>query len=229
MMRNYNYKEYISLVENINDKIFQEYMKMENELIINIKNSKEKTFIDLGAGYGRLTPIFEKIARNIISIEINPKMLSELKRRNSRLNNAKTIEGDVSELSFLLKNQDIKKPVLLMVQNTIGVIEGSKNKKVLEEMRKIAKENNGEIIISFCRAEALRTWGIKFYNSINKMSGKPDMNKTNFDIWIFVSKTGYISKWRNKKEIEEIKNFFEGKILHEIWTDNFCILHIGFS
>lgn len=228
-MRHYNYKDYISLVENIDDEIFQEYIRIENKLIKNIKNSKDKTFIDLGAGYGRLTPIFEKIARNIISIEINPEMLLELKRRNSILNNAKTIEGDVSELSFLLKNQDVKKPVLLMVQNTIGVIEGGRDKKVLDGMKKIAKQNNGEIIISFCRAEALRTWGIKFYNSIKKMSGKPDMDKTNFSTGIFVSKTGYISKWRNKKEIEEIKKFFGGKILHEVWTDNFCILHIGFS
>ncbi len=228
-MREYNYKDYISLVENIDDEIFQEFMNMENELITNIKNSKNKTFIDLGAGYGRLTPILKKIAGNIISIEINPEMLLELKRRNSRLNNAKTIEGDVSELSFLLKNQDVKKPVLLMVQNTIGVIEGGRNKKVLEEMKKIAKENNGEIIISFCRNEALRTWGIKVYNSIKKMSGEIDMDKTNFNTGIFVSKTGYISKWRNKKEIEEIKKFFEGKILHEIWTDNFCILHIEFN
>lgn len=227
-MRSYTDKQYIKLVENIDDQILQSMMKKEIEIIKQVKNSKEKTFIDLGAGHGRLTPILGEIAKNIISIEINPNMLNELKRRNSKFDNSEIILGDITKLSQELKEKELQNPVLLLIQNTLGTIEG-KWKKVLEEMKKVAKDNEGEIIISFFRVESLKNWGAKLYTKTKEMTGEVNMDKTNFQKGEMITSTGYTSKWRSKEEIKEIINFLDGELIKDFWTDNWVILHINFN
>jgi len=123
-MRKYTAEKYIKLVENINDAILQSQMKAEIGVISKVKDSKNKTFIDLGAGHGRILPDLARIARNVISIEINPGMLVELRKRTKMYKNAVAIKGDIQELSKLLKKLDVKNPVLMLTQNTLGTIEG---------------------------------------------------------------------------------------------------------
>jgi ubiquinone/menaquinone biosynthesis C-methylase UbiE len=227
-MRKFTAQQYIKLVENTNDGILQSHMKAEIGIISQVKDSKTKTFIDLGAGHGRILPDLAKIARNVISIECNPHMLVELKKRTKKYNNASVIEGDMQELAMLLENADIQNPVLLLMQNTLGTIEGD-YKKVLSEMKTVAQKYKGEVIISFFRQEALKEWGIKFYSTVKRMVGEPDLEKTDFENGLFVSKTGYTSKWWNASEIEEIKNSFNGKAMKEVLTPNFVIIHIAFK
>ena len=43
---------------------------------------------------------------------------------------------------------------------------------------------------------------------------------------LFVSKTGYTSKWRSDEEILEIVEFLGMKVETEIRKDEFCILHL---
>jgi SAM-dependent methyltransferase len=224
-MRKYTAEKYIELVENIDDDILQSHMRAEIEVISKVQNAKNKTFIDLGAGYGRVLPNLVKIAKNVISIELNPSMLIELKKRTKRYKNAIVIEGDICKLSHLLKKANIQKPVLLLLQNTLGTIEGD-YKKVLSEMKLIGKKYNGEIIISLFRQESLKNWGMKLYSKIKEMVGEPDLQKTNFKRGIFVSKTGYTSKWWNSKEINKLKIFLGGEIVNEICTPQFCVIHI---
>jgi len=154
-MRKYTAEKYIELVENIDDDILQSHMKAEIKVISKVKDSKNKTFIDLGAGHGRVLPDLAKIARNVISIEINPDMLEELKKRTEMHKNATLIKGDIQELSKLLEKADIKNPVLLLLQNTLGTIEGD-YKKVLSEIKIVAQKYRGEIIISLFRQESLK-------------------------------------------------------------------------
>ncbi len=225
-MRKYTAEQYIKLVENIDDPILQSYMKAEIEVISQIEDSKTKTFIDLGAGHGRIIPNLVKIARNVISIDFNPSMLVELKRRTKMYENASVIEGDIQEFSRLLENADVQNPVLLIIQNTLGTIEGD-HKKVLSEMKVVAKRYEGEVIISLFRQEALKDWGIKLYATIKEMVGEPDLEKTDLEKGLFVSKTGYTSKWWTPAEIKEIKDFFGGKKMKEILTPNFAIIHIS--
>lgn len=226
-MRKYTAKKYVNFVENIKDAILQNHMKAEIKEIRNVKDSKNKTFIDLGAGYGRILHVLTEIARNVISIDINPDMLSELKRRTKKHENTEVIDGDITKLSILLQNKEVQRPVLLLLQNTLGTIEGDW-KKVLFEMKKVAKERGGEIIISLFRQESLRSWGINLYSLISELVGEPDLEKTDVSKGLFVSKTGYTSKWWNKKEIENIKKYFGDKVINEIWTKEYYIIHIGF-
>jgi len=225
-MRKYTAEQYIKLVENIDDSILQSHMKAEIEVISQVKDSKTKTFIDLGAGHGRILPDLVRIVRNVISIELNPDMLVELKRRTEIYNNASVVEGNMQELSKLLAKSDVQNPVLLIIQNTLGTIEGD-YKKVLSEMKAVAQKYKGEIIISLFRQETLKEWGIKLYTKIKDMVGEPDLEKTDLEKGLFVSKTGYASKWWTSAEIKEIKDFFGGKIMKEVLTPNFAIIHIS--
>lgn len=227
-MRKYTAEKYIKLVENINDAILQSQMKAEIDVISKVKDSKNKTFIDLGTGHGRILPDLAKIARNVISIEINPGMLVELRKRTKMYKKAVVIEGDIQELSKLLRKLDVKNPVLMLTQNTLGTIEGD-YKKVLSEMKIVAKKYRGEIIISLLRQESLKSWGMKLYQEIKEMVGEPDLLKTNFNKGLFVSKTGYESKWWSLAEIKGIKNYFGGEIVNEISTPHFITVHISLS
>ncbi|MEC8339836.1 MAG: methyltransferase domain-containing protein [Nanoarchaeota archaeon] len=227
-MRTYTDKEYIELVEKTSEPILQKQISLEIKEILDVKNSNEKTFIDLGAGHGRVLPTLSKVARDVISVEINPKMIPELEKRSREFENAKMIVGDLTELSKVLENETLKKPVLLLLQNTLGTIEGDWE-KVLLEMKKVAENNFGEIIISLFCSEELSSWGVSsLYPSIAKMIGNPDLEKTDFENGLFVSESGYTSKWRSREEIESIKEFFQGELVREISTKEFKILHIRY-
>lgn len=179
-MRDYTADKYRELVEEWSDPDFQDWQKTELDIITGVSDAENKTFIDLGAGYGRLTPGIARIARNVISIEINPGMLGELKRRSATYENAVVIQGDMQELVELLKNQDVKNPVLLLLQNTLGTIEG-KYKNVLSAMEEAAAKYQGEIIISLLKQEAQKDFGLRLYTHIQEMTGEPDLEKTDFE------------------------------------------------
>ena len=207
-------EKYIKLVEKTKDPILQEYMKTEIDYIIrNVQNAASKTFIDVGAGYGRVIPQLSKLARNIIAVEIDKKMVGELKKRVKKLSNVTVVEGDVNQLTRLLKgcSDIIKKPVLLSLQNTLGTAIGDPY-KIVSEMKKVAIMKNGEIVLSLFCQESLKSWGIKMYAGIQSMVGKIDSQKTDFYRGIFMSKTGYKSKWWTAKERDDFKKKLNGKI-----------------
>lgn len=225
-MRVYTADKYSRLVEKMDDPVFQEYEKAELDLIRQIDDLKSKTLIDLGAGYGRVLTSVAPLARNFISIELNPGMLSGLKARTAQHPNAIVIEGDIQNLSQLLKGQDMHNPVLLILQNTLGTIEGG-YRKVLSEMKVVAKRYSGEVVVSLLRQEALKSWGVpSFYAKCREMVGEPDLEKTDLEKGLFVSKTGYTSKWWSAREVEELKRFFGGTLVKEVKTPYYTILHI---
>jgi len=227
-MRAYTADKYFEYVENFNDPVFQSWQKTEGDIISQVKNSKSKTFIDLGAGYGRVLRVIASAAKNVLAIEINPGMLKELRRRSMEYSNIKVIGGDMQNLLDLLESEEVKNPVLLLLQNSLGTIEGD-YKKILAEMKKAATRYGGEIIISLLRQEALKDFGMKLYTHIAPMTGDPDLEKTDFEKGLFVSKTGYTSKWWTLADIEEIRKYFGGKVIKEIKTPEFYILHTSLT
>lgn len=225
-MRQYTAEEYFQLVENFDDPIFQSWQKTEADIVSKAKDSKNKTFIDLGAGYGRVLELLAEISRNVIAVEINPDMFSRLIEHAKGYKNTEVFEGDIQNLSNILQRSNVQSPILLLLQNTLGTIEGD-YRKVLSEMKKVATEYKGEIIISLLKQGALKDFGMKLYTHIAPMTGSPDLEKTDFDKGLFVSKTGYESKWWTPGEIKEIKRNFGGKIINEAQTETFYILHLS--
>jgi SAM-dependent methyltransferase len=225
-MRKFTPGKYRRLLELTNDQILRAHMAAELEIINSIEHPQEKTFIDLGAGYGRLTGHLAGIAKKVISVEINPAMLRQLRKVSQGVQNASVIKGDFTRLSSILLPEGIEKLVFLLMQNTLGTLEGANAEGVFLELNRIAKPTNGEIVISLFRQEALHDWGMQFYQGIQEMSGAPDLEKTDFLSGLFVSETGYTSKWRSKAEIESMIKTLEARVLHEIWSDQYCVLHL---
>ena len=56
-------QKYIELVEHTNNPFLREYQQVELEYVTSkIQSPKTKTFIDVGAGYGRVLPQIARIA-----------------------------------------------------------------------------------------------------------------------------------------------------------------------
>jgi 16S rRNA A1518/A1519 N6-dimethyltransferase RsmA/KsgA/DIM1 with predicted DNA glycosylase/AP lyase activity len=179
MSFSWNSDKYIKLVEKTSDSILRDYMSAELSVIDKIENPKEKTFIDVGAGYGRVISHLSEIGRKVIAVEIDKNLLPELKKRASQHSNVSVIEGDVQNLSQLLKSFDIQKPVLVCLQNTLGTLIGDPF-KIISEIIKVAKDNEGEIIISLFIQEGLKDFGIPMYSKLSELVGKLDLKKNGF-------------------------------------------------
>ena len=225
-MREYTPTKYKNLVEKTHDPILGQYMQAELDFISKIENLGEKTLIDLGAGYGRVIPFLAPKAKKIIAIEINPDMVAALREVGQSFSNTVVIDGDITHLKELLKKTTLQNPVLLLLQNTLGTIEGEWE-KVIEEIRAVAETNAGGIVLSLFRQESLQSWGAKMYAGIKEMVGELDPNKTDYSQGEFISKTGYKSKWRSRQEIENIKTALGGQLIREIWTDHYWIGQIS--
>src|SRR5579884_2646639 len=210
---NWSSQKYIDEVEHGTDPGLLEYQRIELKyLTTKIEYLQEKTFIDVGAGYGRILPHLAKLAKKFIAIERDSDLLDELQKRASHFPNCEIIEGDGTILSELLKDRVVGKPVIISPQNTLGPWIGDRNKAV-DEMRKIAEAKRGEIVISlFCR-EAINDWGIPMYKSVAGLLGKYDPNLSDLENGIFKTDTGYESYWFSKEEREEIKRRLSGKVV----------------
>jgi ubiquinone/menaquinone biosynthesis C-methylase UbiE len=227
MEYDWNTNKYINLVEKTSNPFLQGYMRAELEYITNkIENSKDKTFIDVGAGYGRVIPELSIIAKNILAVELDKQMLAELKKRAPQYQNVSVVECDAQELSKNLKDFNIDKPVVLCLQNSLGTPHGDPY-KIISEMVKVAQKN-GELIISLFTQEALKDYGIPIYNSVFELVGEPDLEKTDFINGNFISKTGYRSHWWRPEEREQIFKILGGSLVAEVEGDCFYILHIKY-
>jgi len=219
--------KYFDLVENTSSPILQKYMRVELDYLINnIINPKDKTFIDVGAGVGRVIPKLSAISKGVIAVELDKQMLGALKKRSERYSNVLVVRGDAQELSEALKDFNIDKPVIFSLQNSLGTPYGNPY-KIISEMIKIAK-NNGELIISLFIQEGLKDYGISIYNSVPGLTGEPDLDRTDFANGIFISKTGYQSHWWTIEEREEILEMIGGSLVAEIKEDYFYILHVKY-
>ena len=62
-------QRYIDLVENTRFPMLQEYQRVELDYITSkIQTPQAKTFIDIGAGYGRALPQLAEAAKRVIAI-----------------------------------------------------------------------------------------------------------------------------------------------------------------
>ena len=144
-------QKYIELVEHTNNPFLQEYQKVELEYVTSkIQFPKTKTFIDVGAGYGRVLPQIARIAGGVVAVGIDREMLGELGKRAERFDSVEVVEGDGNLLSKLLSGKDCKNPVILSLNHSLGSWVGDYH-QALSEMKKVAQAGKGEMVISiFC-------------------------------------------------------------------------------
>jgi SAM-dependent methyltransferase len=226
-MRDYTAEKYKELVEEIDDEKLQAYMQAEQEFIAATPNAKQKTFVDLGAGHGRVEPVLSSVAGNVVAIEINPDMFRGLQANAAALPNVEAVQGDILELPKLLSERQVVNPVFLILQNSLGTIEGD-YREVLRAVSDQAKERQGEFILSFLRQQALKGWGEQMYGKLEDMVGKVDEEATDFEAGEFRTNTGYTSKWWRDSDIIEVLNIVDGTVAAESQTDYFRLLRINY-
>jgi len=219
-----SYKKYVGETD---FPMLHEYEKAEISFIKETEDSKNKTFIDVGAGYGRVLPVLGKIAKNVIAIEIDDCMFKGLEKNLSKIPNLDVIKGDGNKLSELISKYPVSNPVLVCLQNSIGPWEGD-YKICLEQMRRVAETKHGEVILSAFKQEAFSEFAISMYSSVEKVVGKPLIDQCNQEKGIFVSKTGYVSRWWTKEEREEMKQILGGSVIREISDKPYFIFHIKY-
>ena|SRR3989344_4033339 len=191
MMRKFEAHKYKRLFEDWDDPVIRKHESDEIRLITSIKNSNKRTFVDLGAGYGRIIPYIARKSLNVITIEINPSMFYELKKRSLQYDNVKAMFGDITKLDSLIGGEKVVLPVFMLLENTLGTIEGN-YKKVLGKIKKEVIKSKGDVVLSLYRQQAPRNWGIMTYWHGVEMNGEPDMERTDFRKGLFVSKTGIL-------------------------------------
>jgi SAM-dependent methyltransferase len=123
-MRDYTAEKYRSLVEETRDPRLRNFMDKELAFIARVPHAQRRTFVDLGAGHGRVVGDLAQLGGNVIAIEINPDMYRGLAERAASFPNVKTVCGDILELGHLLEDETIVQPVFLILQNSLGTIEG---------------------------------------------------------------------------------------------------------
>ncbi|MDE1828080.1 MAG: methyltransferase domain-containing protein [Candidatus Micrarchaeota archaeon] len=224
----YDPKIYQKKVERIDDPIFQNYQKEEIRYIRrNIENPKQKTVIEIGAGYGRGVKRLARIGKEVIGVELGDRMYDALKENVRNLNNVTVIHGDAAKLSSLVGN--VESPAIVLLQNTVGIF-GKDLNKILLEMKKVAEEGRGEIIISAFNSCSLRAWGVPIiYKKAQDVVGENDPEKTDYERGIFATKSGYVSKWWTPDEMRGMAELLGGK-RRELCVNNYYqILHVSYS
>ena len=225
IMNKWDVNKYIQFIENSTDPLLKKYMRAELDYIIStVEKPREKILVDVGAGYGRVLPVLSKLFKHVIAVEIDKEMFSYLEENIKQFNNVLFINGDAQNLQQLLGK--VERPVVVSLQNSLGTPFGDAY-KIISEMVKIAN-NKGELIISLFVQEGLKDYGIPIYNRASGLTGRPDLEKTNFGKGLFISENGYQSHWWNKDERKKISNLVKGKIITEITTEYFYLLHVKY-
>lgn len=223
--RPYTAERYKRLVEDSPNEGLQAYMEAERAFLASVEDASSRTFVELGAGHGRAVPLFAEVAHNAICVELNQDMLAELRARSESHRDVTVIDGDVQMLPHLLQGFDLASPVVALLQNTLGTIEGDE-RRVLGAMKQVAKGAGGDVVLSLFRQGALAGWGMEMYEQLAEMIGEPDPERSDVRAGLFVSRTGYVSKWWTDEEIDGMKAFFGGQLVREVIDPAFVIFQV---
>ncbi len=225
-------------VENSSNPSLQKYMAVEQEAITSgVKDAGSKTFVDIGAGNGRIEEAMSRVASKVVAIELNDDMFKGLCERTKLLPNVTPVHRNAHDLENILLEMGVQRPVLVLAQNTLAVIgdtcadldEMPEARRLLEEMRAVAERGGGEIVISLLKQEALESMGVAMYGTFKDMVGEPDFEKMDYGAGLFATKSGYQSKWWRPEEREEIKRILGGRVATVLDGANFWILHVSYA
>ncbi len=225
-MRSYTAERYERLVEDTQDPRLQRYMEEERRFIARIPGVHDRTIVDLGAGHGRVVGDLARLGRNVVAIEINPDMYRGLAERAEALPTVEAVRGDILDLDQLLERETVVEPVFLILQNSIGTIEGD-DEALLEVVRSQMRKYDGQLVLSLLRQSALAGWGLEMYASLSEMVGEVDLAATDTDRGRFVTTTGYVSTWWTDAQVERFKGL--GRVVDELVGDEFHLVRLAAS
>lgn len=218
---------YRELVEQTQNPMLKDYQQTEADFIKSvILHPEGKTYVDIGAGYGRTIPLMRP-AKKAIAIELDSNLFPELERQSNPYPNIEPVQADANELAEILKDRQVANPVLLCLQNSIGTWKGN-YRKILEEMRQVAQSKNGEIVLSLFSQEGLKDEGVPMYKTLVPLVGEYNPEATDTKRGVFRSKSGYKSQWWTPEQRKDIKQFLGGTVSDEKAAKSYDLLHITY-
>ncbi len=219
----YDEEKYSSLVEHIWDNSFQKFMKEETNLINSIKGINNKTIIDLWAWYWRIQTLIRY--NKYIWIENNKDMFAWL-RKKCKSKNTKAIFENMLNINNIPELKKKEEKIVVLLQNTLWTIDWDR-KELIKEISKFLKKQKWEFIIGLFRSKYLKWYWEKLYKLVEPMVWKIDYKKTNFNKWLLVTDTNYVSKRRSDQEIAYIKKTIGWNIIKEIRDKKYYIWYFS--
>lgn len=157
--------------------------------------------------------------------ELNENMFPELEKRCSGVQNFHAIKEDITNKNLFNSYLSQKEPTMLLLQNTLGTIEG-KWEDVLSNIKSVLSSRKSGLIISLFHAEQLSGFGRQMFKSLEPMVGEFDSFRSDILNGIFISKTGYIAKWWSASEINDILSYLGGRISSYKKTNYYSIYYL---
>jgi SAM-dependent methyltransferase len=125
------------------------------KLLSLIKNKKAKSLIDIGAGFGRLTPIYAPLFKSCLLIEPSEKLLAEAKRINRNYDNLTFKESYVEKLP--VGDESFEVVLMVRVAHHLENLE-----TMIKEVQRILKPH-GFFIMEYANKKHLKNFLEAFF------------------------------------------------------------------
>lgn len=115
-----------------------------------IKNKKEKSLIDIGAGFGRLAPVYAPLFKECLLVEPSEKLLAEAKKINQTYSNLEFKESYVEKLPVGDESFDVV--LMIRVAHHLENLE-----QMVQEVKRILKPH-GYFIMEYANKRHLKNF-----------------------------------------------------------------------
>ena len=125
------------------------------KLLSLIKNKKAKSLIDIGAGFGRLVPVYAPLFKSCLLIEPSEKLLAEAKRINKDYDNLTFKESYVEKLP--VEDESFEAVLMIRVAHHLEDLED-----MIKEVQRVLKPN-GFFIMEYANKKHLKNFLQAFF------------------------------------------------------------------
>lgn len=165
-------QNYIQAIENPSPELKNTFDK---ELEILKKNSDQNSIVlDVGCGAGRPADLLSRFVKKIVCVDNDKKMLSVAKEKCKEIDNVKILEDNALNLSFSDNSFDL----VYATYNLIGSLKKSERQNLINEMKRVAKNNSKIINITWKDNKETTEFLKKYYSSIGIEIIYSDESKT---------------------------------------------------
>lgn len=153
-------QNYIQAIENPLPELKNTFDK-EIEILKN-NSEKNSVVLDVGCGAGRPADLLSKFVKKIVCIDNDKKMLDFAKERCKDVENVEILEDDTLDISFSDKSFDL----VYATYNLVGSLKKSERQKLINEMKRVAKDNTKIINLTWKDNRETTEFLKKYYPSI---------------------------------------------------------------
>ncbi len=155
--------------------------------------------VDIGAGYGRMTPVLIEQFNRVVAVEKNDSMFEKLEQNTRQMDQVTSVHTDASDLESILAEHGAGAPTVCMFQNTPGTWDGDFF-QFLRDVHHVAHD----VILSVFRKDALKRYGVPLYEELEPLCGAYAAEQSQFEQGIYRTDR-YTSQWWSDEEIRSMR------------------------